>query len=502
MTKRKRMTGAATLPLALLLSACPSNDGGGDPIDPNVGDVEITTASLANGTQCEVYSEGVNASGGNGEYSWDVVAGELPPGIDLSVEDLTDDDVILTGIPEEPGTYDFTLRVETTEGERFSREFTMVVMPATRVVIQEANLAPALAGASYFTRLVSCPDAATSWSLVGGSLPAGLSLSASGTIEGNPTGSDTASFTVRATSGGLQAQESFTIHVVANRTTTFDITPLLVVEVSAELQSALEAALARWEEIITADVPQAAIPGRPPEQPFFQEGQCGGFGVLVNGTSAEDLIVLVNITSIDGPGRVLGQAGPCVIRSPSILPFVGVLTLDADDLGQLPFQDRVDLITHEVGHVLGFGSLWEHDAVDLVTSSTSDPRFTGPLANAEWHALGGSGGVPVENEGGEGTARSHWREQVFRRELMTGFASPPNTGTQPISRVTIASLADFGYTVNLAAADPFVLTAPPRTPAEAEVARAEVLGWDEILDEPVRAIDPAGRVTTYRREPR
>ena len=40
---------------------------------------------------------------------------------------------------------------------------------------------------------------------------------------------------------------------------------------------------------------------------------------------------------------------------------------------------------------------------------------------------------------------------------MTGFI---NFGTNPLSGVTVASLADLGYTVNLLGADPYSLPAP------------------------------------------
>ena len=75
----------------------------------------------------------------------------------------------------------------------------------------------------------------------------------------------------------------------------------------------------------------------------------------------------------------------------------------------------------------------------------------------EFLALVGSGGhqpVPVANTGGPGTRCGHWREAVFGNELMTGFL---DTGSNPISRLTIASLADLGYEVNLEAADDYSL---------------------------------------------
>ena len=56
--------------------------------------------------------------------------------------------------------------------------------------------------------------------------------------------------------------------------------------------------------------------------------------------------------------------------------------------------------------------------------------------------------------GGTGTADAHWRESVFGNELMTGFV---DAGTNPLSRVSVASMADLGYAVNLAGADPYTL---------------------------------------------
>ncbi len=76
----------------------------------------------------------------------------------------------------------------------------------------------------------------------------------------------------------------------------------------------------------------------------------------------------------------------------------------------------------------------------------------------EYRDLRGSGGaskrVPVENTGGPGTRGGHWREAVFRNELMSGFIATPDN---PISRMTVASLQDLGYDVNPDAAEPYAL---------------------------------------------
>jgi hypothetical protein len=76
---------------------------------------------------------------------------------------------------------------------------------------------------------------------------------------------------------------------------------------------------------------------------------------------------------------------------------------------------------------------------------------------SEYRTLRGSGAakpVPVEATGGEGTRDSHWRETVFANELMSGFVESKGN---PLSRMTVASLQDLGYRVNLAAAEPYSL---------------------------------------------
>jgi hypothetical protein len=149
------------------------------------------------------------------------------------------------------------------------------------------------------------------------------------------------------------------------------------------------------------------------------------------------------------------------------------------------------VITHEMGHVVGVGSLWAAKGL-LVGKGTTDPTFSGPAAMAEYHKLRtGSGDpvrVPVEDTGGPGTRDVHWRDRTFGDELMTGFVNPaPN----PLSRLTAASLGDLGYQVDLDAADPYELpasTGRPRpaerlavhalavTPVPVELSRADVSG--------------------------
>lgn len=115
---------------------------------------------------------------------------------------------------------------------------------------------------------------------------------------------------------------------------------------------------------------------------------------------------------------------------------------DVDDLAFLDERDLFEnVIVHEMGHVLGVGSLWNFRRT-LRQGPTSNPYFAGKTANVHWNAEGGTEELPIENMGGRGTALSHWRESLLRNELMTGFV---NRGYNPLSSITAGSMRDLGY---------------------------------------------------------
>lgn len=200
-------------------------------------------------------------------------------------------------------------------------------------------------------------------------------------------------------------------------------------------QDAFDIAASRWSSIITGDVPDANLQGE-----------------LI-----DDIKIEARGATIDGEGGVLGQAGPTWVRIGSFLPIAGVMTFDRDDLQKLEDDGLLlSVILHEMGHVIGSGTIWNRLGL-LQGAGSTNPTFSGSNAMQEFGNLLGTGSptaVPVANKGGPGTKDSHWREAVFGNELMSGFI---NQGVNPISRLTIASLADLGYQVNLDAADDYVL---------------------------------------------
>lgn len=252
-------------------------------------------------------------------------------------------------------------------------------------------------------------------------------------------------------------------------------------------------AAARWEAIITGDVTN---------QPSGNVaiGQCGNARAI--NETIDDVVIIVRLEPIDGPGQVLGSAGPCLVRNlPSGLPALGIMNFDTADLANLEAGGSFgDVILHEMGHVLGVGTIWSNKGFlqnpSPTTGTGNDTHFNGPLAIAAFNAIGGlpySGGakVPVENtQGGAGTRNSHWRESVLGRELMTGFL---NGGvTNPLSILTVQSMADLGYAVDVGVADPITITTSVMS-EEGPAAGPLIVMKDDVRAGPIYRLDANGR---------
>lgn len=258
---------------------------------------------------------------------------------------------------------------------------------------------------------------------------------------------------------------------------------------------AVEAAAARWASLIVGDVPD--IPAQAP-------ANFCGVGERALNEVIDDLVIYVRLAPIDGVGQILGSAGPCAVRRIDgvtvPIPALGVINLDSDDLARLDESTLQSLVLHEMGHVLGIGSLWRLQGLlqspSLPSSPGVDTHFSGPAAIQAFDALGGTAytglKVPVENaQGGQGTRDSHWREGVLRSELMTGFLGQ---GTNPLSRITTGSLQDLGYTVDETLVDSYLLpTNVPGAPGMTPDRGGLELG-DDIYRIPIKVLDRNGVV--------
>jgi hypothetical protein len=205
---------------------------------------------------------------------------------------------------------------------------------------------------------------------------------------------------------------------------------------SVSQQQVFSNAAIRWSEIIT--------------------GEAGGNGLKVV-IDAEG--IPIDRGGVPGIGNILGQAAPDRFH-PSGLPSHGFMQFDTFDIDSMENNGSLlNVIIHEVGHVLGHGTIWRRRGL-VIGSGSFNPRFVGTNAMQEFGVLLGTNSptpVPVANVGSPGTRDVHWRESTFGHELLTGRVNP---GVNPISRMSIASLADLGYSVNLDVADAYALPDP------------------------------------------
>ena len=261
------------------------------------------------------------------------------------------------------------------------------------------------------------------------------------------------------------------------------------------LDAALVAAADRWMDILGSELPDVDFSSNPVPANKCIQGQ-----PAVDDT-VDDLRIFVAVGQIDGPLATLGQAGPCQIRTSSQLPVLGFLQLDAADVARLEVDGGLaDVALHEMGHVLGIGTLWKNFDTLLVNQSEpsnagADTHFAGAAAVAAFDASGGTAyigaKVPVENQLGPGSSDTHWREYVLRLELMTPELS--QVVKNPLSSITIQSLADIGYSVDASKADAIAWTFSG--PATVAAPRGGVIDLgDDVYRGPVEVVDANGAV--------
>ena len=386
----------------------------------------------------------------------------------LSVSNVLTDPTGLASVEWTLGTTVTTNRLFAKIGELVSPLFTASAEPGAAVTVRakEGNNQKAIAGFSVPIRpgaLVEdqfgnpVPGAAVDFAVTSGG----------GAISGSPavTGPDgiaritdwtlgpgVGENTVEATTGAL-SPAVFTATGIASG---YDVELVFLTGVTTTQRQAFETAVTRWRTWIPGDLTDVSFAVETVPADACASGQ-----PVINDV-VDDLRIYVLIESIDGPGGILGSAGPCYIRDADSLPVIGRMRFDTADLENLESNGLLEpVILHEIGHVIGVGTLWNYFGLLQDPSNSSnqnDTHFNGPRTISAFDSIGGatySGQkVPVENSGATGTINAHWRESVFNNELMTGFI---NAGTNPGSAVTIASLGDVGYVVNTAAADNYSL---------------------------------------------
>ena len=291
--------------------------------------------------------------------------------------------------------------------------------------------------------------------------------------------SETSGATRYTCDGGQSGREDWRMDVVDSDAFNIEIIPVGIIRSSVD--SAFRAAVARWERVIPCNTGAVYISFSRTVDDLFDNGSADRiFGVI------DDLRIYARVASIDGPGGTLAVAGPAFVRTSSDLPVVSLVTLDADDVESFTTTDLRGVVLHEIAHALGFGTRWEDlgllaspsvDEDGEPISPVPDTHYNGSEAIAAFDAAGGTSytgeKVPVENMGGSGTADAHWRNSVFGvRELMNGYKILGSRTAEVMSLITIQSMADLGYTVDVGEADTYRLPVASSSIASSRAAEA------------------------------
>jgi len=171
----------------------------------------ISTTSLPSGTVGVAYSRTLAATGGSAPYTWSLASGNLPGGLALSSSGA------IIGTPTTSGTSTFSVRVTDSVSTSTTENLSLTISSGVTITTT-SPLPPAAVGIPYSQTLAAAGGSPPyTWSLMSGSLPAGLIFSSGSTITGTPTGPGTASFAVRVTdSASISATQTFSLTVNAS----------------------------------------------------------------------------------------------------------------------------------------------------------------------------------------------------------------------------------------------------------------------------------------------
>ena len=185
-------------------------------VNATLTQLSIVTTSLPPGTQNTGYSAMLAATGGLTPYTWSVTAGSLPRGLSLNSSTGA-----ITGAPTGGGISNFTVQAADAElpPATASAQLSITISPAVPLSITTASLPDGTAGTPYNSPITAIGGVYPyTWSIISGSLPAGLTLKRNtGAITGVGTIIGRSNFTVQVTDSetppvSATAQLSITIN--------------------------------------------------------------------------------------------------------------------------------------------------------------------------------------------------------------------------------------------------------------------------------------------------
>lgn len=182
---------------------------------PTTTPLAISTANPPDAMANIPYGALLEATGGSAPYTWSLVTpGALPTGLSLNTSG------VISGTPfgGTAGTYNFVVQVRDAQGTTVQKsmaiDYTAPTPVPTAPTIGVSTLSAGTVGALYNSLVTATGGTAPyTWSVVSGTLPPGLSLSASGVVSGVPTATGNYTFVLTVTGAGLSSSRSVTMTV-------------------------------------------------------------------------------------------------------------------------------------------------------------------------------------------------------------------------------------------------------------------------------------------------
>ncbi len=166
-------------------------------INVNSSTLNISSDQFSNGITGNPYTSSLTATGGAPGYTFSLLSGTLPPGLTFSSTG------VLSGTPTMTGTFPIVIRLTDSTSATFQKAFNIQV-GSSSLAFTNVRLPMAFIGQNYRANLQAAAGTQPySFSIVSGTLPAGLTLDSNGTISGTPTtaGQSTVTFRVTDASG-------------------------------------------------------------------------------------------------------------------------------------------------------------------------------------------------------------------------------------------------------------------------------------------------------------
>ncbi len=172
---------------------------------------------LEDATLGEVRNFPIDVNGGRPPYAYTITSGSLPPGLVLlsgvvrsNFNNLGPDDAIITGSSTALGSYSFTLNVKDSSPTPYTVSIPMTIN--VKALTANFGILGPTAGLPYSTYIqpvgattnTTYTPGTSSWTIVTGTLPVGLTLNTStGVISGTPTGNGNSNVFMDITAGGV-----------------------------------------------------------------------------------------------------------------------------------------------------------------------------------------------------------------------------------------------------------------------------------------------------------